>query len=336
MVEDVKKLAKEYEEAIESIKGVKSRLYSVIIKYLLASSYDPSKRTEAKLTEELGLPRSTVRKALAELSEEGVLNFSAFGESIKPYGVESLGRALDRGYVTLTREEIDNYLGVKEREGYYGSFSGQCISRIENGKPLYRYRGEDDIKRLRYLILRFLSFTSNLADEQTTKKTNILRTITGSEIYRRLEPYFMERESLDLFHEQTGLDILGFSRELAKELEKSETVTEESVKMAIRKSMERRLENVLFILQPFIDLLKNEGFQGAAKRLDEMKRKEKRRWVVDYYEGDPYKFRKEYVWGVTLALRDGCTISEKAGADPELIKKARETTEFINRVMEKK
>jgi len=107
MVEDVKKPAKEYEEAIKSIKGVRSRLYSVIIKYLLANSSDPSKRTEAKLTEELGLPRSTVRKALAELSEEGVLNFSAFWDSwmgIKPYGVESLGRALDRGYVALTRE----------------------------------------------------------------------------------------------------------------------------------------------------------------------------------------------------------------------------------------
>jgi len=184
---------------------------------------------------------------------------------------------------------------------------------------------------LRYLVSRFFSFVSNLADEKTNKRTNVLRTITGSEIYHGLEPYFMERESLDLFREQTGFDMLGYSGELAKELEISETITEESVKMAIRKLMESRLENALSILQPFIGLLEREGFQGAAKRLDE----KRPRWVTDYYEGDPYKFRKEYVWGVTLALRDGCTIAEKAGADPELIRRARETADMIDRMMEK-
>lgn len=113
--------------------------------------------------------------------------------------------------------------------------------------------------------------------------------------------------------------MLGLSKELAAELDKSDTMTEESIKIGLRKVMEDRLKKALYMLRPFSNLLEKEGFQGLAKRLDERKT----RWVTDYYEGDPYKFRSEYVWGVTLALRDGCTISEKVGGRPRINSKGK-------------
>jgi hypothetical protein len=54
-------------------------------------------------------------------------------------------------------------------------------------------------------------------------------------------------------------------------------------------------------LQPFVDALEKEEYQKIVNKLED----KKPMWVSDYSSGDPYKFREEYVWAVTLALREG-------------------------------
>lgn len=152
-----------------------------------------------------------MRRTLEELCDEGVLGYNAIGDAIKPYEVVSLGRALDRGYVTLTRKEVHNFLGVREQD-HSGSFSGQFVGNVLDGKHSGRYRGDGDIGRLRTLVSRFFSFASNLAEEQTTRENHILRAIIGSKSYQGIGPYFMEKESLDLLNEPAVSICLGFPR----------------------------------------------------------------------------------------------------------------------------
>lgn len=49
-----------------------------------------------------------------------------------------------------------------------------------------------------------------------------------------------------------------------------------------------------------------------------------------------YRFRNEYVWATTLALRDGCAVAEKIGADVELLKGLRKLADTLDLALEHK
>ena len=82
-MEELKRVAGRYVEAMESMKREREELKRVIVKYIIASG-DLAECTESAISSNLGLPRSIVRSILSELVEEGILVVREIGNT-KPY-----------------------------------------------------------------------------------------------------------------------------------------------------------------------------------------------------------------------------------------------------------
>jgi len=49
-----------------------------------------------------------------------------------------------------------------------------------------------------------------------------------------------------------------------------------------------------------------------------------------------WQFHDEFLWATTLALRDGCKLGEKLGANPNLLREARQLTDVLDLALERK
>ena len=136
-VERLRDIGEEYARLESRLRELKRRLYDVIIKYLIANSAFRDKCTELGISENLGLKRSVVRRVLKELVDAHILYYVEIGRS-KPYSILSIGSALDRGYVSFTKREIQELLAVKEiKKEVLRNVSFEVGVRELGGHPIY-------------------------------------------------------------------------------------------------------------------------------------------------------------------------------------------------------
>ncbi|MBS7617048.1 hypothetical protein KEJ25_00275 [Candidatus Bathyarchaeota archaeon] len=81
--------------------------------------------------------------------------------------------------------------------------------------------------------------------------------------------------------------------------------------------------------------MEEEGYEGLHEFF---KRKTPVYIAYQVREGKEleYRFRDEYLWAATLALKEGCKIGEKMAADPGLLKEVMMLANALDLALEKK
>ncbi len=326
-MEDLKKLAEKYTSALESIKEVKSQLMGVVIKYLLLNSSKPKKCTELAMSEQLGIPRSTIRKVLRDLSEEPVLKTQDFG-TVKPYMVKSIGYAVDRNYVTFTRNELRKILEIREtsKMPVEGLAVDTGISEKIKGKPITRYLTLGAAKCYSTFVGRFYSYLPIAELEEKFRKAYEPKT------YQELKLLMPEQSAFSKAKGFPAVLPLWSSSELT--LLKPEA-SPEDIKNMVKGKWEQEIEHVLNRLESFASYLEENGYQGTVEKLGKPK------YQIDHYEHEAifppidWRFRKEYLWATTLALRNGCKVAEKLGVDKKLVERVLMLSDILDAAVEK-
>ncbi len=295
------KLAKRYTQALESMKDIKSELTDVVIKYLLVNSSDLSKCTQFALSEELSMPQSTIRRLLIELEEEGVLESKEVGQA-KPYSVCQLGYAVDRGYISFTKKEVQEILQPKESTAskftHFVVASG--VSDQNADKPCTRYLTPGAELMARTFLSRLMGYL----DKDPT--------------IQALDAAFTEEERKELrfmLPEQSLFSKILSGREggLWPTLQISiqeERPSPQRAKELIQASFREHLESGTEVLEKLAEALEKEGYQGLTGREPTTKAAYMQRG--DEYPID-YRFRKEYIYTATFVMRQGMKIGRKLG-----------------------
>ncbi|MEM3523277.1 MAG: hypothetical protein QXU11_09005 [Thermoproteota archaeon] len=324
-MDDLKQEARRYAEALESIKQAKEMLKNIIIKYIIANS-DLSKCTELAISESLGLPRSIVRSALLELVEEGVLDVREIG-NVKPYILNEMGVGISLDWLKLnfTREEVNELLAAKEAEEPHGMmWMTWGTSGVVNGRNIIRYRGYAADICLKTLVRRFLSYTDEIGEK--------LRKAFDEQTLTELTLLFPEIGSFEKLMETPIFPATWVTKELQR-IDKKHSA--EDVKRILVESYERSLKDIIKKFKIIASILEEKGYEGLHEFFGG-----KKPIYIDYKvrEGrEPeYRFRDEYIWAATLALKEGCKIGEKIGADPSLLKEARMLADALDLALEKK
>jgi ribosomal protein S25 len=323
-VEDFKRVARKYVEAMAAIEEVKEELKKLIIKYVVAN-VDIGKCTEYAISENLGLPRSIVRNILLELSAEGILKAEEVGNA-KPYVLTEMGIgiAIDWLNLSFTRKELNELLAAKEAERLDGMPRVSWgASDIINGKSVVRYRNYAADICLTTLIRRFLSY---MHDPLTPK----LEKAFGKQTIKELFLLYPEIGSFEKL-----LETLYPIKWITELYEVCEEASAEDVKRIVIDAYEKVLKKVLEKFKRFSRLLEDAGYEGLHEILNQKK------VPFIYYstkgEKEPkYVFRDEYLWASTLALREGCKVGEKMGVNPELLKEAMTLADILDIALEKK
>ncbi|MFB0502391.1 MAG: hypothetical protein ACETWE_00985 [Candidatus Bathyarchaeia archaeon] len=324
-MENVRKVAEKYASAMKALEDVKRDLSDAIIKYIIANSYRPKTCTETAIVEALGIPRSTIRRVLADLTEEEpVLKVEDYG-TIKPYSLEGIGYAIDRNYVSFSRKEIRELLTARELpervrdEPTLGH--PQVQMDLPDGKTVVRYRGPAADLCLERLIQRFYGYMATDLDEK-------LARAYGEQTSRELTLLAPEMQAFEkTVRPHTLASFLGGV--LSKELMGIDPDSSlEEIKELLKAAVEAELQYVQKRLESFAQLLDDKGYKGTLDHFKDHIPSEER-YVGDYPPFD-YHFRNEYLWATTLALREGCIVAEKIGADLELLQRLRKLADALD------
>jgi len=320
MMEDLRKLAEKYKSALESIKEVKSQLTSVVIKYLLLNSHQLKKCTELAISENLGIPRGVIRKVLLELSAEPVLRCVDLG-TIKPYVVESIGYAIDRGYISFSRDELQEILSVKEPSEPIRDLVADAA--VHGGRRLL---SPGAAKCYFTLVGRFYSYLPTAEINEKLRKAYTPKTLEELDL---LLPELSAFSKVTRFHAMVSPWTLGEPLLLGKDASSKE------IRESIKRRWEQEIGYVLNRLETFAGYLEKYGYKGTIEKLGEPKIQ------IDYIGGPDYppiiskRLREEYIWATTMALRNGCKIAEKLGVEEKLIERALLLSEVLDEAVEK-
>lgn len=320
--------AEKYASAVKALDEVKGELSDAIIKYVIANSYLPKKCTESAIVEALGIPRSIIRRVLADLTEEPVLRIEDYG-TIKPYSLEGIGYAIDRNYVSFGRAEIKELLGAKEMPKRLTDQPTVGFPQIQwdlpDGRVVVRYRGPAADKCLERLIQRFYGYMGANIDAK-------LKAAFGEETTRDLQLLIPE---IDAFVKTVTVPTF-LGTLLSKELiDVDPQSLAEEIRRSLIAAIEGQLQFVSRRLEVFARLLEEKGYEGTLEQFKDHIPSEER-YMGDGLPPFDYRFRNEYVWATTLALREGCTVAEKIGADSKLLKGLKRLADSLDNALEHK
>jgi len=315
--------ARQYFEAVKSVEKAREELKKIIIKYIIADA-DLSKHTELAISENLGLPRSTIRSILVELLDEKVLRVEEIG-NVKPYIINDemgIGIAIDWLNLSFTREEINELLAAKEAKDFHGMM---WIAWGASGRDTTRYRGYDADKCLKTLIARFLCYMDEIEGK--------LREAFGEQTLEELTSLFPEIGSfVKLIEAPLPVAVKWAARDL-QEMDEQSSVND--IKRVVVEAYENSLKSVVRKFKKVAYILEEKGYEGLHEFF-KGKKPVYFAYQVKNGKKPEYRFRDEYLWAATLALRESCKIGEKIGADPSLLKEARMLADALDLALEKK
>ncbi|MHB0885905.1 MAG: hypothetical protein ACYC6V_01340 [Bacillota bacterium] len=88
-----------------TLETVEASVYEAIIRYVIQYHAHPEKCTLREMERELGIPYTRLKRFVETLSEEGVLVAMEMG-TIRPYVINDLDRALQKGYIDPSFEDL--------------------------------------------------------------------------------------------------------------------------------------------------------------------------------------------------------------------------------------
>lgn len=322
MVEKVADLARKYAEAMESMKDVRSEITDAVIKYLLLNSARYERCTQLAISEELGIPLSTVRRLLMDLEEDRVVKSREVGQA-KPYSVAHLGYAMDRGYVSFNRKEIEEVLSPKEHVWEkppkpISLTSAYLSDGNREGDKVSRYLTPGSKLAADVLIGRFIGYLPARPIDEA------MRQAFSEEELNDMRLLFPESGLFSAF--QSSGALWPWSPPSAHFERETEPSTRQ-VRELVRGTFKEKVIEALDRLEAFKALLEEAGWSGVAARE-----------TTHYYEKmlrgpeypAEYRFRKEYVYGTTYTIRQGLRIAQTLDVEKELVQKVDELCSAIN------
>jgi len=106
----------------------------------------------------------------------------------------------------------------------------------------------------------------------------------------------------------------------------------QEIKNLLKATFEGQLMFVQRWLETFSELLEEKGYKGTLEHFKDHVPSEE--LYVGNYPPFDYRFRNEYLWASTLALREGCIVAEKIEVDPKLLQKLRKLTDALDAAVE--
>ncbi len=333
---EAKELAQEYSRAMDITRRVEEELAGVLIKYIVGNSFEPKKCTETAMAESLEIPKSMIRRVLTRLSEEFIVRTEDWG-TVKPYQVWTFGAALDKGYVTLGRKEMSEMLAVGEMgESPMGPSKGApSVWTQKDGKRVVRFLGPDQRRVYRTLMDRFFWYVPRTGFEKVFKeafpKDFLAKLESLAPEQSLLEDVSRLPETSDTLWYVSNYTIdVGFWEKQSAEADPTE------MKNLAQHTVWTKIMFALQRLKVLESLMREKG--SYAKAEGELSSREG--CPVDRVEGEDGKlqgeerFRKEYLFATTLALREGCKFARALGVEEPALKEAEELCEFLDQAAE--
>lgn len=209
---------------------------------------------------------------------------------------------VEKKYVTFTKEEITDLFGTKEipmrvtDEPTFGTPEVQYD--VSDTKTITRYRGPAADRCLEKFIQKFYEHT---ASDMLSR----LNKIFGKE--RSLELQLLAPE-MTAFEKTVTVQSF-FGTALFKEMMgiyfKMDT---EQIRDLLKNAAEKQLLFVLQRLRMFAQLLEDNQLT--------------------------HRFRCEYLWTTTLAIREGCIFTEKIGVNPPVLEDLRRLADIVDLALE--
>jgi len=341
-----KKVTKEYILSIKKAKKYRIKLYDAIIKYLLINHHVPSKCTEAAIIKEFNIPRGTTRGLLKDLNKSGIISFEDIG-GIKPFFVNNLVYALDKGYTSFNREEFYNIFSIREEEinkkGYLPK-SDILVKYETNNKKILRYIPYKFSNIYESLTRRFFSFIILLPSDNKSM-IEFKKLLKNNKSFIILTRYKPEIHLLNYFYSMVHYPIHGiFSNIFLNIIDNAKNLKgfEDEIDEIIKNAYINMLLNYIRPLERFIIMIKEKGFYNTVRELNKLLIKNylAGETVIisdfkfnDYKDLEKYQLHKECIWMVTLSLAEGYKVSKKLNIEQSKLNKIKEIIETLNNIL---
>jgi len=231
------------------------KVCDAIIKYLMMNFGNLENCVEVIISERSGIPRSRLRRLLANMEWNGIIEGIDVGKAT-PYVVKNTSKAMKEGYLNLTENETEKIVKI--------------IHSMHHAAP---YRDP------RTLLIEAVQSTAPSADAFTETwleafKFALQSAPIAEQVHRPFNPgavttYHSSYHDFQLIQSFVTWPFQGaIIRDLMLELGVPEKVTEEQIKEGLRKLGEKYLRLTELSLQPLYDLLINYGYVEAKKKIE--------------------------------------------------------------------
>lgn len=228
-----------------------------IIKYLLMNFGNLESCGELAISENLGIPRSRLRRLLANMEWNGIIEGIDVGKAT-PYVVRNISKAMKEGYLSLTESEAEKLMKIihsMHLAAPYRDPRTLLIETVQSTVPSAGVFTETYLKGFKYA----LQSDPSPVTEQVHRPFNP-GTVTT---------YHPGYHDFQLIQSFVAWPFQGaIIRELMLELGVPEKVKEEQIKEGLRRLGEKYLRLTDLSLKPLYELINNFGYVEAKKRIE--------------------------------------------------------------------
>ena len=228
-----------------------------IIKYLLMNFGNLESCGELAISESLGIPRSRLRRLLANMEWNGIIEGIDIGKAT-PYVVRNVSKAMKEGYLSLTESEAEKLTKIihsMHLAAPYRDPRTLLIETVQSTVPSPDAFTETFLRFFKYA----LQFTPSPLAEQVHRPFNPGTVTTYHPGYHD----FQLIQSFVTWPFQGAI-----VRDLMLELGVAEKVTGEQIKEGLCRLGEKYLRLTDLSLKPLYDLINNFGYVEAKKRIE--------------------------------------------------------------------
>jgi hypothetical protein len=298
-------LAEEYEKTLKRLEEIRGQLADSVIKALIKGPAGPKDCTELAVSTRLGMPRSTVRNVMQELSSEDILEVQDL-VTIKPYKVRSLVKALEKGYVSFTLEEFHDIFAVGQIGEESWIWGDPFVGDRVRGELVQRFLSPSQRSSIRGLLAQFHEFRG-----EDTLWDRLVEAYGEDELK---EIWLMSPEQAIINDAIQGRR--RFSDEWIPSVGEIEPpdVSPKEAREILTTTILTKTGNLLKLAEEFADQAEKKGFAKLVEELPKTK-------------GN--KLLKESVWAIALALRYAAKLGATIGVDNQIIARCSKTADRL-------
>jgi hypothetical protein len=231
-------------------RDLELRVCDGILKYLLYNMPSLEYRCERSMASRLGIPRTRLRRLLANMEWNGIVRKLLVGRS-SPYYVDNVGKAMREGYLTLSPTEAE------------------MLTRTSRGMVMPGRR------RLLQGVLSCLPDSAPWTDAYI-ETVNLLLD-TEKPIEQIHIPYWPGGVTTHHFGESDygivdpftrHIWYSGLVRQVIMELDVPENITPQDIERGLRRIGEKHLRLTRLMIRPLVKLLKEHGIKEGTRDIE--------------------------------------------------------------------
>jgi len=243
----------------------------IVLKYLILNCTNLKVCTEFEMSKRLGIPRQRLRKLLGLLEWEEIIVSFEVGAT-KPYVVVDLGKAIREKYLSFTKEEAEGLAKIipwLERI----SISGLDVKvNMYNPKSQILHMLNQSIPNWDV----YLKIFTSLWDLLLSKKSGFFIYIhpfkmpIAQDLIKPSIEYMSEGAGIfqDIKLLSSVLDFMPLVKDILFELDVPDEISEEQVKEAFTRLIEKYVKAVSKIFQPLCNLLEKHSISELKPVVD--------------------------------------------------------------------